>query len=191
MKWAVTLYILDRIGARTIFATHFHELTKIEHDKLTNFSLDVVEKDGRIIFLKRVKPGAADSSYGVHVAELAGIPEEVIRTARFLQGGFGSPPVRTQVPTAESKETERELSKQPLLFSLTDLVIDALKGLAIEKMRPLDALALLARWQEELMLEESNYSDSHKDTPRPFDKAQDRRRSGQASTQSKIYKKPE
>ncbi len=150
IAWAVTLYILEKVGAKTLFATHFHELTRITHTHLENSSLEVLEKDGEIVFLKRVKPGAADSSYGIHVAKLAGLPGEVVMTAtdilQNLEGGRdtgGGAAVR--IPLRESA--------QPSLFPLSELVVQQLKSLDINMTTPLQALSLLARWKNELSSE--------------------------------------
>jgi DNA mismatch repair protein MutS len=151
IAWAVTLYILERVRAKTLFATHFHELTRIEHEKLANFSLDVVEKDGTIIFLKKIKSGPADSSYGVHVAQLAGIPEEVIKTARRLQRHASA--MAGERPAAG--QAEPRSGSQPTLFSQAEMVLEAIKGLAIDSLRPIDALTMLARFKDELLTEES------------------------------------
>jgi DNA mismatch repair protein MutS len=153
IAWAVTLYILERVRAKTLFATHFHELTRIEHEKLANFSLEVVEKDGTIVFLKKIKPGPADSSYGVHVAQLAGIPDEVIKTARRLQRSAGAY-ARESAAAAAPQALDAPVS-QPTLFSQSEMVLEAIKGLAIDSLRPLDALTLLARFKEELLTEEA------------------------------------
>ena len=77
---AVTEFLLSR-RAKVLFATHFHELTLVEHEKKQNLALTVLEKAGDIVFLKKVTPGAADHSYGIHVAKLAGLPGEVIERA--------------------------------------------------------------------------------------------------------------
>ncbi len=153
IAWAVTLHILERVRAKTLFATHFHELTRIEHEKLANFSLEVIEKDGGIVFLKKIKPGPADSSYGIHVAQLAGIPEEVIVAARRLQ--------RTTQAFSREEASARPSAgvSQPALFSQAELVVEAIKGLAVDNIRPLDALTLLARFKEELLTEEKSEAD--------------------------------
>ncbi len=151
IAWAVTLFILERVRAKTLFATHFHELTRIEHEKLANFSLEVVERDGTIAFLKKIKPGPADSSYGVHVAQLAGLPEEVIKTARRLQRNV----LNVARETAAGGGGAERARAQPLLFSQSDMVLEAIKGLAVDGLRPLDALNLLARFKAELLDEET------------------------------------
>ena len=87
---AVTEYLLDRIGAKTLFATHYHELSRLEHPRLAGYCLDVLETEGTVVFLKKVRPGASANSYGIHVARLAGIPEPVLDRAR----AFLSDPAR-------------------------------------------------------------------------------------------------
>ena len=78
---AVSEYLLHTIGAKTLFATHYHELARLEHPRLQTLCLDVLETEGKIVFLKKVIEGIAAHSYGVHVAELAGLPETVIQRA--------------------------------------------------------------------------------------------------------------
>ncbi len=150
IAWAVTLHILERVKSKTLFATHFHELTGIEHEKLANFSLEVIEKDGAIFFLKKIKDGPADSSYGIHVAQLAGIPEEVIVTARRLQRNS------LTFSQAGAAAPSGHVTTQPALFSQAELVVETIKGLGVDGLRPLDALTLLARFKDELLAEEKN-----------------------------------
>ncbi len=151
IAWAVTLYILEHVRARTLFATHFHELTRIMHTHLRNFSLEVLERGGEIIFLKRVIPGAADSSYGIHVAKLAGLPPEVVARAaeimQNLENGRG-PAVQTNIHTPPPEHS------QPSLFPLSELIIEQLKTLDENNLTPLEALTLLAGWKRELTSEE-------------------------------------
>jgi DNA mismatch repair protein MutS len=84
IAWAVAEHIVKSIGGRTLFATHFHELTRLVHPAFRNMSMDVVEEGGRVVFLKRIREGPADQSYGVHVAKLAGVPQEVIDAAQRM-----------------------------------------------------------------------------------------------------------
>ena len=87
---AMMEYIHTNIGANTLFSTHYHELTDLEHEleRLTNVHVSATERDGKVVFLHKVKAGAADKSYGVHVAELAGMPEEILQRARVLLVNF-------------------------------------------------------------------------------------------------------
>jgi DNA mismatch repair protein MutS len=84
IAWAVCLYLLSKVCARTLFATHFHELTGLEHERATNLSMDVRDKDGEIVFLKRVRQGPSSNSYGIHVAKLAGLPLETLACAEAI-----------------------------------------------------------------------------------------------------------
>jgi DNA mismatch repair protein MutS len=83
---AIVEYIHDHVGAKTLFSTHYHELTELEKKlpRLVNVHARCVEKDGKVVFLYRIEPGGADRSYGIHVAELAGLPRPVIERARAL-----------------------------------------------------------------------------------------------------------
>ena len=87
---AMMEYIHEQIGANTLFSTHYHELTDLEHqlDRLVNVHVSATERDGKVVFLHKVKAGAADKSYGVHVAELAGMPEGILQRARVLLAQF-------------------------------------------------------------------------------------------------------
>ena len=84
IAWAVCEYLLDAVRALTLFATHLRELTQLRHPRAANFAMRVVEEDQQVVFLKRVSEGAADQSYGVHVAALAGVPEPVVARAREM-----------------------------------------------------------------------------------------------------------
>ena len=90
IAWAVSEYILNRIRAKTLFATHYHELSRLasEHPNAFNLQAAVKEEEDEVVFLYKVVPGSADRSYGIYVARLAGLPEEVIRRAEELQRRF-------------------------------------------------------------------------------------------------------
>ncbi|MFA5928066.1 MAG: DNA mismatch repair protein MutS [Candidatus Margulisiibacteriota bacterium] len=92
LAWAVAEYIHLRIGAKTIFATHYHELVQLagQYKGIKNYNVAVEEKNGKITFLHRVLPGGADKSYGIHVAELAGLPTELLGRAREILAGMES-----------------------------------------------------------------------------------------------------
>ncbi|MDR0731310.1 MAG: DNA mismatch repair protein MutS [Treponema sp.] len=89
IAWAVCEDLLDRVGCRTLFATHYHELSRIVHPRLVNRSMEVLNKDGEIRFLRRLKEGPSEESYGLYVARMAGLPEPVLRRAQLVmeQGG--------------------------------------------------------------------------------------------------------
>ena len=84
IAWAVSEELLNRIGCRTLFATHFHELSLLSHPRLANRSMDVLDKGEKIIFLRKIKEGPAAESYGIHVAKLAGIQETILNRASHI-----------------------------------------------------------------------------------------------------------
>jgi DNA mismatch repair protein MutS len=141
IAWAVSQYILDHVKAKTLFATHYHQLTRLEHKNLVNLSMAVLEKAGEIVFLKRIQEGPTDNSYGIHVAQLAGIPEEVIARARDILLQLGEKEIET--PAAAPTE-------QPLLFPARDVVQEEILAVKVDETTPLEALQRIARWQREL-----------------------------------------
>jgi DNA mismatch repair protein MutS len=141
IAWAVSEYILSTVRAKTMFATHFHELTTLTHKLLINLSMAVLEREGEIVFLKQVKEGPVDNSYGIHVAQLAGIPVEVVNRAQIILSGLEDKEIRlNHTPPLE----------QSLLFAPTDMVRDEIINLDISRTAPLEALNRIARWQKEL-----------------------------------------
>lgn len=134
-------YIHDHIGARTLFSTHYHEITKLEEtlSGLENYHVKASEYDGKLVFLHKVKPGAVEKSYGIHVATLAELPEEVTRRANGILGemegsGNNGKPQNTQLefPLDDSETYERH-----------DDIIERLQDADIDQLRPVDALQLL------------------------------------------------
>ena len=138
--------LLDSVRARTLFATHFHELTTLRHEAISNLSMDVRDAGGEIVFLKRVREGPSSNSYGIHVARLAGLPPETIQIAERL---LGEEPEVSMAP-APHFERERAVPGQEQLFTPQELVARQIAGLRIELMTPMEALTLLARLQQEL-----------------------------------------
>ncbi len=84
LAWAISEYLLHTIKSKTLFATHYHQLTRMEHPVLQMLCMDVLESDGKIIFLRKVIQGSAQNSYGLHVAQLAGIPLSVVDRAQAI-----------------------------------------------------------------------------------------------------------
>lgn len=136
---AVSEYIYTRVGAKTLFATHYHELTALseEFSGIFNLSVSVNESGDSVIFLKRVLPGKADKSYGVHVAALAGAPPAVVKRAQEiltqLEASFQSPPVTDLV--------------QPGLFAEKSWLEQELESLDPDLLSPREALQLLYKWK--------------------------------------------
>lgn len=141
LAWAITEHLHDGPAhPKTLFATHFHELTELGETlpRATNLQMQVKEWEGEILFLHSVIGGPADRSYGIHVARLAGVPEEVLRRARQLLAqppGKGSGNARTP---AEEGQPQLDLFSGP-----ERQVLSKLKDTDPDRMRPLEALQLL------------------------------------------------
>ncbi len=159
IAWALTEYIYEHLKSRTLFATHYHELTELSllFPGIKNYNIAVREWEEEIIFLRKIIEGGADKSYGIHVARLAGMPKEVIQRARLILNNLeaetldinGKPKFAT--PTKRSKNKgETQPIQLPLFNPPENQVIDELKGLDISKTTPLDALNTLHKLKERL-----------------------------------------
>ena len=156
IAWAVIEYINDmsRLGCRTLFATHYHELTELE-DKLhgiKNYCVSVRKKGDDIIFLRKLTRGGADKSYGVEVAALAGIPDSVIERAKLILQNLDEADINRNNKRRIKKPVEGQLD----LFASSSLskaereVLDELKRLDPSLLTPLDALNELYSLQQKL-----------------------------------------
>lgn len=152
IAWAVSEYLLNNIKCRTLFATHYHELTRIEHKKLVLLCMEVLEQGESVVFLRKVKVGASENSYGIHVAKLAGVPEKVINRATeilsHIQNVAENKPVLDSVP--EYREEERPVPVAPGLFSDEEMVLDEILSSDPDNMTPLSALQTISRWKKAL-----------------------------------------
>src|SRR3954462_7740881 len=151
LAWAIVEYIHDRINAKTLFATHYHELTSLA-DQLSgvgNFHVAVKEADDRILFIRKVEPGAADRSYGIEVARLAGLPLQVIERARsvLLHHEIREHSVTEELPPGEANTPIQIKLFEPVNGRLADRV----RGLDINQLRPVEALQILQELQQELL----------------------------------------
>ena len=105
IAWAVIEHIYENIGAKTLFATHYHQLNELENvfPGIKNYQVSVIEKNGQIVFLHKIKPGGTDKSYGIHVAKLAGLPEFIIkRSEEILQNLENDNEVRIKIVSFRS-----------------------------------------------------------------------------------------
>lgn len=151
IAWAVSEYIHSRIRAKTIFATHYHQLTQLNLPGIANYSMAVKEEGRSITFLRTVVPGATNKSYGIHVARLAGVPEPVIRRAEELLD------IIEEQAAIEIRKCTRKRSRrytQLIFFSQPETpdttILDEIKNLEPEKMTPLQALNLLVEYRRRL-----------------------------------------
>ena len=151
IAWAAIEYIHAQTRAKTLFATHYHELTELA-DRLSgvkNFHVSVKETGGGIVFLRKVEPGSADKSYGIEVAKLAGLPNEVVRRAREVLAEHESAERR-----ASDKLSHDETPDQPLQLTiftpLSQKIVDQLRQTDLDHLTPLEALNLLSTLKKQL-----------------------------------------
>lgn len=147
---AIVEYIHNNphLRAKTLFATHYHELVALENylPHVRNYNVSVADNDGRVIFLHKIVPGGADKSYGVHVAQLAGIPKPVINRAHEILMTLENDSARV----AEQERIRDSFSGLQLSFLApeTHPVVETLQALKIEEMSPLEALNKLYELQQ-------------------------------------------
>ncbi|MBQ5780955.1 MAG: DNA mismatch repair protein MutS, partial [Spirochaetaceae bacterium] len=146
---AVMEFLLDVVGAKTLFATHYHELTRIEHPKMTLLCPDVVEENDNVIFTRKMNEGASKNSYGIHVAKLAGLPSPVILRATQLLNKFLSNKGESH-PVEKKISQKKEVLPSSSLFPISEIILNELSSVDCNKLTPLEALMKISRWQEEL-----------------------------------------
>ncbi|MGI6360876.1 MAG: DNA mismatch repair protein MutS [Bacillota bacterium] len=150
IAWAVIEYIISKIsGAKTLFATHYHELTALTNDypSIANYSVTVIERDGHIIFLRKITKGKADKSYGIQVASLAGLPSEVLRRARNILQQLESQEHNNPDILPASDPDWQDDQKEPQYEQL----IEEIRDLNPNEMTPLEALTKINEWQKQLV----------------------------------------
>ncbi|MHC4522764.1 MAG: DNA mismatch repair protein MutS [Planctomycetota bacterium] len=154
IAWAMTEYIYKNVGARTLFATHYHELTGLAEllPGVKNFNVAVKEWGDDVIFLRKIVAGGSDKSYGIHVARLAGIPREVVKKAgqilEQLEANALDVYQRPRLGLVSAKETENiQLS---LFAPKGQAVVDDLQALDITALTPIEALNKLNEYKEKL-----------------------------------------
>lgn len=161
---AIVQYLHDEVGAKVLFATHFHELTDLEQTlpRLKNIHVGATEENGKLIFLHKILPGPADQSYGIHVAQLAGLPRKVLRKAtkllnRLEAQGSNLGPTSAQLDLFSSNEKSESMADQELAPSTeTELsdkekdVLDEISNLYLADQTPLQVMQLVENWQDDL-----------------------------------------
>ncbi len=154
LAWAVVEHVHEKIRAKTLFATHYHELTELadQLDGVSNLHVAVKEAGDQIIFLKKVQPGSADRSYGIEVARLAALPVSVIERAREVLALHEK--TEHEVTEELTPKPSRKRRQSPMQISLFEPVgyevAARIRSLDLDQLRPMDALKLLADLQEEL-----------------------------------------
>ena len=167
IAWAVIEYISDNklLGAKTLFATHYHELTELEGkiDNVNNYCIAVKEKGDDIVFLRKIVKGGADKSYGIQVAKLAGVPNLVIDRAKEIVEELTNEDISQKISNISAAElSEKKVSKsqkldeldlaQMSLFETTkdDDVLEELKSLDVGNLTPIDALNMIYKLQNKI-----------------------------------------
>jgi DNA mismatch repair protein MutS len=152
IAWAAVEYIHARVRAKTLFATHYHELTELA-DRLSgvqNYHVSVKENAGGIVFLRRVEPGAADRSYGIEVAKLAGLPTEMIERAREVLHEHESAGRRV-TEELEADDHAAPSNVQLSIFTpLSQQIVDRLRDADLNRLSPIEALNLLYELKKQL-----------------------------------------
>ncbi len=147
IAWALTEYLHQRIGAKTLFATHYHELNEMADilPRIKNYKVDVREYGDKVIFLHKVTPGFADHSYGIQVAQMAGLPEEVTERAKHILKNLEGSELLVHGDRTEGRGRMKDTTVQLTMFEPGNNALnDELRKLEIEKMTPLEALQALA-----------------------------------------------
>jgi DNA mismatch repair protein MutS len=153
LAWAVTEYLHDQIRCRTLFATHYHELTELAKSltETSNWNVAIREQGDDIVFLHKIVEGPADKSYGIHVAKIAGLPRDVVERAQVILAQLESDHVdesgRVKIPQRPRKSRDRQLS---LFVEPTHPVIEKLKSLDLDQLTPLAALQKLSEFRQEV-----------------------------------------
>ncbi len=152
IAWAVIEYIHNapRLRARTIFATHFHELTKLSESLpgIRNYNVAVTEQGGEVIFLHKIVPGAADRSYGIHVGQIAGLPKPVISRANEIL-------TKLETESKNGSKNENIPISQLALFPETNPLLESLQKLDINSISPIEAINILYEWKKRFLKSEN------------------------------------
>jgi DNA mismatch repair protein MutS len=152
IAWAVVEHLNRATCARTLFATHYHELTELEQllPGVKNVHVSVRESGADIVFLRRVEPGSADKSYGIEVARLAGIPPEVIERAREVLRHHEKAEHELSAELSPGARDGNSQPQQALFTAIDRTVLDTLRDADLDNLKPLDALNLLAELKKQI-----------------------------------------
>jgi DNA mismatch repair protein MutS len=153
IAWAAIEYLHANVRAKTLFATHYFELTELAEQLsgVKNFHVSVKETGGGVVFLRRVEPGAADRSYGIEVAKLAGLPNEVVVRAREVLAEHESSEHKLSGHLTPGASTEPERPTQLTIFTpISQPVLEKLREVDLNRLTPLEALNLLAELKKEI-----------------------------------------
>src|SRR5487761_1088793 len=154
LAWAIVEHLHDQVGCRTLFATHYHELTDLAASlpRVKNLNVAVREWQDDVVFLHKIVEGAADKSYGIHVARLAGVPREVLERAKQILARLEQEHLDEQGrPKLAGKRMRVAGDLQLTLFAAAEnLLLEKIRQADVNSLSPLAALALVKAWQDEL-----------------------------------------
>ena len=155
LAWAIVEYISKNIKAKTLFATHYHELTELEKklDNLINMKVDIKETNDSIIFLRKITRGSTDKSYGIEVAELAGMPKSLIKRAKSILKEIDKEDTKIDLPIADFA-VQNDENDEKNIHELENFK-DEIKNININEITPLQSLQLL----NELVIKASKLGD--------------------------------
>jgi DNA mismatch repair protein MutS len=145
IAWGMIEYIHNhpQLRAKTLFATHYHELTQLSEllPGVRNYNVAVTEADGKVVFLHKIVPGGADKSYGIHVAQLAGLPAPVVQRANEIMAEL-------EKTSGRAVKIDPHAAQQAALFPETSPLLDELGELDVNSLSPIEALNKLFEWQK-------------------------------------------
>ncbi|MBU1662847.1 MAG: DNA mismatch repair protein MutS, partial [Chloroflexi bacterium] len=148
IAWAVVEYVHNHPGlrAKTLFATHYHELTQLSEllPGVHNYNVAVSEADGEVVFLHTIVPGGADRSYGIHVAQLAGMPRPVVQRADEILR-------QLEASSGRAVKIDPNVPQQLNLFPETNPLVDELESLDLNTLSPIEALNRLYEWRKRFL----------------------------------------
>ncbi len=152
IAWAAVEYIHARTRAKTLFATHYFELTELAErlSGVKNYHVSVKETGGGIVFLRKVESGAADRSYGIEVAKLAGLPNEVIARAREVLAEHENAEIRVTDDLAADESRPPRTAQLTIFTPLSQPVVERLRDVDLNRLTPLEALNLLAELKQQI-----------------------------------------
>ena len=151
---AIIKYLHDKVGAKTLFATHYHELTELDETlpHLNNIHVGATEENGKLIFLHKILPGPADQSYGIHVAKLAGLPRAVLREASSMLKRLEAEGAREINPSSQQLDlfSPVEVVEENPLKEEQEELLDEISQVNLNEKTPLEVMQLVADWQQAL-----------------------------------------
>ena len=150
IAWAISEHIHNKIGARTLFATHYHQLADLAeiYPGIVNCHVQVREWGDQVIFLRKIVEGGTDKSYGIHVAQLAGLPRQVINRAGEVLDDLEASRVQADGHAKKAGSKSKHQLEQLALFGQTSPLLDEIEAIDISSITPLQAINKLYELQQ-------------------------------------------